>query len=145
MLWCWNTFQQTTFWNIFFFFFFFFFFLENKLWYFVQIVSLGDKLHVMSKPISVKIRKIYNKLSSAEFVKTVVMVKVNMVVLRFVDNSETQETIYEWKPHVLIYMCYRVRLKGHRTRLYFYLKVFDHVWLCDSSDGYMIQINFTHF
>ena len=37
--------HQQTFWNI------FLFFLENRLWYFMQIVSYGDNLHEMSKSI----------------------------------------------------------------------------------------------
>ena len=30
---------------------FFLFFLENRTWHFMQIVSLGDKLHEVSDPI----------------------------------------------------------------------------------------------
>ena len=30
---------------------FFLFFQENKFWHFVQIVSNGDNLHKMSKPV----------------------------------------------------------------------------------------------
>ena len=30
---------------------FFLFFLENRIWYFMQIVSLGDNLHAVSNPI----------------------------------------------------------------------------------------------
>ena len=30
---------------------FFLFFQENRFWYYMQIVSIGDNLHVMSKPV----------------------------------------------------------------------------------------------
>ena len=30
---------------------FFLFFLENRIWHFVQIVSLGDNLHEVSDPV----------------------------------------------------------------------------------------------
>ena len=30
---------------------FFLFFLENRIWHFMQIVSLGDNLHEVSDPI----------------------------------------------------------------------------------------------
>ena len=30
---------------------FFLFFLENRIWHFMQIVSLGDNLHKVSNPI----------------------------------------------------------------------------------------------
>ena len=30
---------------------FFLFFSENKIWHFIQIVSIGDNLHEMSKPV----------------------------------------------------------------------------------------------
>ena len=31
--------------------FFLFFFLENRIWHFMQIVSIGDNLHEVSEPI----------------------------------------------------------------------------------------------
>ena len=46
---------------------FFLFFLENRIWHFVQIVSLGDNLHEVSNPISRKNKKKYFKMSSAEY------------------------------------------------------------------------------
>ena len=41
----------------FFIFFFFHFFKENRIWYFMQIVSSGDNLHAISNPIFLKKKK----------------------------------------------------------------------------------------
>ena len=47
---------------------FFLFFLENRIWHFLQIVSLGDNLHgVKSSYFPGKYEKIF-KMSSAEIV-----------------------------------------------------------------------------
>ena len=47
--------QTANCWYFFFFFysffFFVFFFSENRIWYFMQIVSIRDSLHEMSKPV----------------------------------------------------------------------------------------------
>ena len=46
---------------------FFLFFLENRLWHFMQIVSLGDSLHEISKSFFPgKNKKKYFKTSSTE-------------------------------------------------------------------------------
>ena len=46
---------------------FFLFSPENKIWYFMQIVTIGDNWHIMSKPVfSEKLKKKYFKISSAE-------------------------------------------------------------------------------
>ena len=45
---------------------FFLFFPENRIWYFLQIVSNGDNLHEMSNPVSWEKEEKYFKLTSAE-------------------------------------------------------------------------------
>ena len=59
--------QQKTFWNV-------LFFPENRLWYFMSIVSYGDNLHELSNLIFWKnLEK--NKMSSAEILPNVLRVK----------------------------------------------------------------------
>ena len=54
------------------------FFPENRIWHFVQIISLGDNLHEMSNPISQKKNeKTLFNLSSAEPAHGMVHVGVN--------------------------------------------------------------------
>ena len=55
-------------------YFVFLFFPENKIWHFMQIVSLGDNLLEMSKPIFRENKKISVFLSAA-FTQRVVKVK----------------------------------------------------------------------
>ena len=43
------------------------FFPENRLWYFMQIVSLGDNLHEISKPILWEKKAKYFKMSAEMF------------------------------------------------------------------------------
>ena len=50
-----KNFQQTPFWNI-----FFLFYPENGLWYSMQIVSTGNNLHEISKPIFWEKQKKYH-------------------------------------------------------------------------------------
>ena len=57
--------------DFFFFFFFFFFFWENRHGPFMQIVSLGDNLHELSKPVF----RGKNKKCPAEFARRVVEAK----------------------------------------------------------------------
>ena len=61
---------------------FFLFFLEKKLLHFVQIVSRGDNLHEISKPIFWKNKKNIISLSSAEFAQRVVKVKNEVMGLK---------------------------------------------------------------
>ena len=42
------------------------FFPENRIWYFMQIVSSEHNLHEMSKPVFWEIKEKYIKMSSAE-------------------------------------------------------------------------------
>ena len=44
---------------------FFLFFPENRIWYFMQIVSNGDNLHEMSKPVFWEESEKYFNISSA--------------------------------------------------------------------------------
>ena len=39
---------------------------ENRIWHFMQIVSTGDNLHEMSKPVFLEKKKKYFSMSSAE-------------------------------------------------------------------------------
>ena len=46
---------------------FFLFFLENRIWHLMQIVSYGDNLHEMSKPVFwVKNKKKFLSMSSTD-------------------------------------------------------------------------------
>ena len=55
---------------------FFLFFPENRFWHFMQIVSIGENLHEMSKPVFWEEKKEkYFKMLSAELAKRVVKVK----------------------------------------------------------------------
>ena len=45
---------------------FFLFFPENRIWHFMQIVSLGDNLHEMSNSVFWEKYEKYFKMSSAE-------------------------------------------------------------------------------
>ena len=54
----------------------FLFFPENRIWHFMQIVSLGDNLHEISNPGFWENKKIIINLSSAELAKRVVKVKM---------------------------------------------------------------------
>ena len=45
---------------------FFLFLPENRIWHFMQIVSIGDNLHEMSKPVFLENWKKYFSISSAE-------------------------------------------------------------------------------
>ena len=50
---------------------FFLFFLENRIWHFLQIVSIGDNLHEMLKPIFwEKLEKYFDKLSTENFTQS---------------------------------------------------------------------------
>ena len=46
---------------------FFLFFPENRVWHFMQVVSIGDNLHEMSQPVIWENKKNVISLSSAEF------------------------------------------------------------------------------
>ena len=48
---------------------------ENRIWHFIQIISLGDNLHVMSKPIFWEKQEKYFKMVSAENLPRVLSVK----------------------------------------------------------------------
>ena len=48
-------------------FFFFFFFSENKIWHFMQTVSLEDNLHEISNIVIWNNLEKYFKMSSADF------------------------------------------------------------------------------
>ena len=75
----------------------------------MQIVSIGDNLHKMSKPVSAKIRKKYFKMSSAETLpRVVVKLRVNAVKVPsegqihktqiFLGRSKSRSKTYEkWK------------------------------------------------
>ena len=43
------------------------FFSENRVWHFMQAVSLGNSLHEMSKPVFLNKSKIYFKMSAVDF------------------------------------------------------------------------------
>ena len=45
---------------------FFLFFPENRIWHFMQIISLGDNLYEMSNPVCWEKLEKYFKMSSAE-------------------------------------------------------------------------------
>ena len=49
------------------------FFPENRIWHFMQIVSLGDNLHEMSYPVSweKKKKKKFKMLSAENFTQSV--------------------------------------------------------------------------
>ena len=53
---------------------FFLFFLENKIWYFMQIVSLGENLLEMANPIFCENKKNIIGLSSPESAQRTVKV-----------------------------------------------------------------------
>ena len=63
-----KNFSRQQFYNI------FLFYPEKRLWQFMQIVSLGDNFHEMSKPFPGKIRKI---MSPAKFAHRVAKGKLN--------------------------------------------------------------------
>ena len=46
-------------------------FPENRFWHYMQIVSTGDNLHVMSKPVSGKNKEKYFKMSAEIFTQSV--------------------------------------------------------------------------
>ena len=53
---------------------YFFLFLENRIWHFMQIVSLGDSLHKYQILFSTKNKKNINSLSPAESAHSLVSV-----------------------------------------------------------------------
>ena len=54
----------------------FYFFPESRIWYFMQIVSVGDNMHDMSKPaVWEKYEKYYNMMSAAKILSRVLRVK----------------------------------------------------------------------
>ena len=58
---------------------FFLFFPENRLWHFMQIVSSGDNLQEMSKPVFLgNIRKMFLILLSAELTRSMVLFKQSL-------------------------------------------------------------------
>ena len=60
---------------------FFLFFPENRFWHFMQIISSGDNLHEMPKPVSEKNKKNIINVLAAELVQRVVMLKVPSKIL----------------------------------------------------------------
>ena len=47
---------------------FFLFSPENRIWHFMQIVSIGDNLHELSNPVFWEKKEKYFKMSAAEYV-----------------------------------------------------------------------------
>ena len=72
--------------------FFFLFFLENRIWHFMQIVSLGDNLHEMSNPFFP--RKNKKNISKCRLLKLVPSMQSVKVHLRTMQTAKTHISLY---------------------------------------------------
>ena len=66
---------------------------ENRIWHFMQIISLGDNLHVMSKPVFWEKQEKYFKMVSAENLPRVLSVK-DMVLKVWTDETKCSYFCY---------------------------------------------------
>ena len=74
---------------------FFLFFPVNRLWHFKQIVSLGDNLHGMSKPIFLEKQEIFFiSLLSADVAQKVVKVKVSLKLQKLLTFFQQKLSMY---------------------------------------------------